>query len=126
MFGIANQMLAVIALAVVTTVMINAGRGRYAPLTILPMLFVITTHAHGRLPDDRQVSGLDHRRLDDGQSHAFGAGYPEHHLHSPADRSRDRDPVAGADAAAERTVELAPGRARRSEVVASEPRSAPG
>ncbi len=40
MFGIANQMLAVIALVVVTTVMINAGRGRYAPLTILPMLFV--------------------------------------------------------------------------------------
>jgi carbon starvation protein len=43
MFGIANQMLAVIALAVVTTVMFNAGRGRYAPLTILPMLFVIAT-----------------------------------------------------------------------------------
>ncbi len=37
MFGIANQMLAVIALVVVTTVMFNAGRGRYAPLTILPM-----------------------------------------------------------------------------------------
>lgn len=43
MFGIANQMLAVIALAVVTTVMINAGRGRYAPLTILPMLFVVSS-----------------------------------------------------------------------------------
>jgi carbon starvation protein len=43
MFGIANQMLAVIALTVVTTVMINAGRGRYAPLTILPMLFVISS-----------------------------------------------------------------------------------
>jgi carbon starvation protein len=43
MFGIANQMLAVIALAIVTTVMINAGRGRYAPLTILPMCFVIAT-----------------------------------------------------------------------------------
>jgi carbon starvation protein len=43
MFGIANQMLAVVALTVVTTVMINAGRGRYAPLTILPMLFVIST-----------------------------------------------------------------------------------
>jgi carbon starvation protein len=41
MFGIANQMLAVIALSVVTTVMFNAGKGRYAPLTILPMLFVI-------------------------------------------------------------------------------------
>ena len=43
MFGIANQLLAVIALAVVTTVMINAGRARYAPLTIVPMLFVTST-----------------------------------------------------------------------------------
>jgi carbon starvation protein len=43
MFGIANQMLAVIALSVVTTVLFNSGRGRYAPLTILPMLFVIST-----------------------------------------------------------------------------------
>jgi carbon starvation protein len=40
MFGIANQMLAVIALVIVTTVMFNAGRGRYAPLTILPLIFV--------------------------------------------------------------------------------------
>ncbi|HVU87485.1 MAG TPA: carbon starvation protein A [Pirellulales bacterium] len=43
MFGIANQMLAVIALTIVTTVMFNAGRGRYAPLTILPMLFVLAS-----------------------------------------------------------------------------------
>jgi carbon starvation protein len=43
MFGIANQMLAVIGLCVVTSVMINAGRGRYAALTIVPMIFVITT-----------------------------------------------------------------------------------
>jgi carbon starvation protein len=43
MFGIANQLLAVIALALVTTVMVNAGRGRYAPLTVLPMLFVISS-----------------------------------------------------------------------------------
>jgi carbon starvation protein len=43
MFGIANQLLAVIALAVVTTVMINAGRAKYAPLTIIPMLFVTST-----------------------------------------------------------------------------------
>ncbi len=43
MFGIANQMLAVIALAVVTTVMINAGKRRYAPLTLIPMAFVIAT-----------------------------------------------------------------------------------
>jgi carbon starvation protein len=43
MFGIANQLLAVIALCVVTTVMINAGRGRYALLTVVPMLFVTST-----------------------------------------------------------------------------------
>jgi carbon starvation protein len=43
MFGIANQLLAVIALCLVTTMMINAGRGRYAAVTLLPMLFVTTT-----------------------------------------------------------------------------------
>jgi carbon starvation protein len=43
MFGMANQLLAVIALAAVTTVIINSGRGRYAPVTLLPMAFVATT-----------------------------------------------------------------------------------
>jgi carbon starvation protein len=43
MFGIANQLLAVIALCLVTTLLINTGRGRYAPITLLPMLFVTTT-----------------------------------------------------------------------------------
>jgi carbon starvation protein len=43
MFGIANQLLAVIALCLVTTLLINSGRGRYAWVTILPMLFVATT-----------------------------------------------------------------------------------
>jgi carbon starvation protein len=43
MFGMANQLLAVIALAVVTTGLVNAGRGRYAPVTLLPMLFVAMT-----------------------------------------------------------------------------------
>jgi carbon starvation protein len=43
MFGMANQLLAVIALAVVTTILFNSGRGRYAPVTVLPMLFVATT-----------------------------------------------------------------------------------
>jgi carbon starvation protein len=43
MFGIANQLLAVIALCLVTTVLINTGRAKYAPITILPMLFVTTT-----------------------------------------------------------------------------------
>jgi len=43
MFGIANQLLAVIALTLVTTLLVNSGRGKYAPVTILPMLFVIAT-----------------------------------------------------------------------------------
>jgi carbon starvation protein len=43
MFGIANQLLAVIALVVVTTLLVNNGRGRYALVTVLPMLFVIAT-----------------------------------------------------------------------------------
>src|SRR5205823_15013724 len=43
MFGIANQLLAVLALALVTTWLVNSGRGRYAPVTVLPMLFVTST-----------------------------------------------------------------------------------
>ena len=43
MFGIANQLLAVIALALVTTLLVNTGRGRYASVTMLPMLFVTAT-----------------------------------------------------------------------------------
>ncbi|HEY1189675.1 MAG TPA: carbon starvation CstA family protein, partial [Gemmata sp.] len=43
MFGIANQLLAVLALALVTTWLVNSGRGRYSPVTILPMLFVCST-----------------------------------------------------------------------------------
>jgi carbon starvation protein len=43
MFGIANQLLAVVALCLVTTMLINSGRGRYAPITVLPMLFVTAT-----------------------------------------------------------------------------------
>ena len=56
MFGMANQLLAVIALAVVTTVLFNTGRGRYAPVTLLPMLFVATTTSTtSLLRDHRQV-----------------------------------------------------------------------
>ena len=43
MFGIANQMLAVVALSIVTTLLVNTGRGRYAWVTLLPMLFVLST-----------------------------------------------------------------------------------
>ena len=43
MFGIANQMLAVIALAVVSVWLVNEGRARYLWVTAGPMLCVLTT-----------------------------------------------------------------------------------
>ncbi len=43
MFGTANQLLAAVALAVGTSAIINAGKGRYAWVTFVPMLFVAAT-----------------------------------------------------------------------------------
>ena len=43
MFGIANQLLASVALCVGTTVIVNAGRARYAWVTLVPLTFVATT-----------------------------------------------------------------------------------
>ncbi len=43
MFGIANQLLAVLALCLVTTLLINTGRAQYAWVTLAPMAFVTTT-----------------------------------------------------------------------------------
>jgi carbon starvation protein len=43
MFGIANQLLAAVALAVGTTIIINMGKARYAWVTVLPLSFVSVT-----------------------------------------------------------------------------------
>jgi len=43
MFGTANQLLATVALAVASTFLVNMGRARFAPITVLPMLVVATT-----------------------------------------------------------------------------------
>ena len=43
MFGIANQLLAAIALCVATTVIINMGKAKYCWVTIAPLSFVATT-----------------------------------------------------------------------------------
>jgi carbon starvation protein len=43
MFGVANQLLAAIALAIGTTIIIKKSKPRYALVTIIPMLFMIVT-----------------------------------------------------------------------------------
>ena len=43
MFGIANQLLAAVALAVGTTILVNLGRARYAWVTITPLTFLSVT-----------------------------------------------------------------------------------
>jgi carbon starvation protein len=50
MFGIANQLLAAVALAVATTIILNMGKARYAWVTLVPLAFVsITTLSAGVL-----------------------------------------------------------------------------
>jgi carbon starvation protein len=50
MFGIANQLLAAVALAIGTTILINVGRARYAWVTLVPLSFLsVTTLSAGFL-----------------------------------------------------------------------------
>jgi carbon starvation protein len=43
MFGVANQLLAAVGLAVATTLIINIGRQKYAWITFVPLCLVATT-----------------------------------------------------------------------------------
>ena len=57
-FGVANQLLAVMALSLATTVLIKMGRGRFAWVTVLPLVWlVVVTFSAGWLkifsPDPR-------------------------------------------------------------------------
>ena len=54
LFGIANQMLACIALILCTVVLFKMKRERYAWVTIVPALWVGDVHADGRLAEDLQ------------------------------------------------------------------------
>ncbi len=43
MFGIANQLLAVVAMCVATTILFNSGKQKYVPATLLPLAFIVST-----------------------------------------------------------------------------------
>ena len=59
MFGISNQMLAVIALAVLSAYLANEGKTRYLWVTVIPMLFVATTtFTAGAQMFSMQLNGL--------------------------------------------------------------------
>jgi carbon starvation protein len=65
MFGIANQLLAVVALCLITTLLVNTGRARYAPITLLPMLFVtITTGSAGAIMLGRFLKQMNDASLE--------------------------------------------------------------
>lgn len=57
MFGVANQLLATVALAVGTTVLFRMGRARYAWTTILPMCFMAITIATAGFMNVRMFAG---------------------------------------------------------------------
>ena len=76
LFGIANQLLASVALCVGTTVIIKMGKARYAWVTMLPLAWLDPGHHDGRLAEDllqgHRLGFLAHARLID---EALAAGH---------------------------------------------------
>ena len=64
LFGIANQSLAIVALAVATTIIIKMGRARYAPVTLGPLAWLVavtfTASYHKVLDPNPRIGFLAH------------------------------------------------------------------
>jgi carbon starvation protein len=89
LFGIANQLLATVALCVGTTIIVKMGKARYAPLTILPLAWlVVVTMSAGWLKifsDDARLGFLAHARV---VGEALAAGTLPAGIHSAGDAAR--------------------------------------